>query len=195
MTNPLRANDDSTIASRAFDAIESRTGIDYALRTIQQSQVQLSMMADTKASIMMTVCSIVISASLTQLDRPGWRVPLFVLDGFTAISLVAALVCVLPSTRRPPTKAGAVDVASPGFNPFFFMHFRHLGRDEFEHEVWSRVARPSDLYHAILGDIYAAGCVLAQAKYRYLCFSYVSFMVGLLAALAALVWQLASNHP
>ncbi len=195
MTNPLRANEDSMGASRALDATDSRTGIDYALRTIQQSQVQFSLMADTKASIMMTVCSIVISASLTRLDRAGWWLPLIVLDVFTVIALVAALVCVLPSTRRPPMKEGAVDVASPGFNPFFFMHFRHLTRAEFEHEFWSRVARPSDLYHVILGDIYAAGCVIAQAKYRYLRFSYLSFMAGLIAALAALFLQLAATHP
>jgi hypothetical protein len=156
--------------------------------------VQLSVMADAKASIMMTVCSIVISASLTRLDLAGWWLPLVVLDGFTLVSLVAALVCVLPSMRRPPIKDGVVDVASPGFNAFFFMHFCHLTRDEFEREVRSRVSTPEALYRAILGDIHAAGCVLASAKFRYLRFSYLSFMAGLVAALLALIWQGAFPH-
>jgi len=173
----------------AFAALEPRTSIDYALRTLQQSQVQFSAMADAKANIMITVCSIVISASLTQLHRPELLRPLLTLDLFTVIALLSALLCVLPSNRVPTMRDGRPDLAASGFNPLFFMHFQHLSLDEFEQELASRFAQPGGVYRSLARDIYAAGVVLATWKYRVLRVSYLAFIAGLLAALAVALWE------
>lgn len=177
-------------APEPFDLLEARSGIDYALRTIQQSQVQFSLMADSKANIMITVCSIVISASLTQVHRPEFLWPMLALDLFTAVSLVAALLCVLPSNRRPPMRNGEPDVEHPGFNPFFFMHFRHLPPERFEREVAARSATSGELYRSLVRDIYGGGVVLATSKYRYMRISYLSFIVGLFAGFGVALCQL-----
>lgn len=181
---------EATVAAARLDPLgelESRSGIDYALRTLAQSQVQFSAMADAKANIMITVCSIVISASLTQLHRPLFRAPLLALDVFTAIALLAALFCVLPSRTVPRLPGGGVNRESPQFNPLFFMHFQHLTLPEFEAEVGRRFADTAGLYRSLVRDIYEQGVVLARAKYRFLRGSYISFIAGLLigAAVAA----------
>ena len=173
-------------AQDRFDDLEPRSGIDYALRTVQQSQVQFSLMADTKANIMITVCSIVISVALTQLDQPRAQLPLLILSGFTVVSLVAALLCVLPSRRLPAMKDGKADISSAGFNPLFFLHFQHVSRDEYEAEMERRLQDKGELYRMLVQDIYYGGVALAQTKFRLLRVSYLSFMVGLIAASAAL---------
>lgn len=180
--------------SSPFEGIEPRSGVDYALRTIQQNQVHFSAMADNKASIMITVCSIVISASLTQLDHPLLRVPLLTLDAFTAIALICALLCAMPARRVPRMDGGEVDVGSSAFNPFFFMHFQHLSLEAFERELAARMLDGGSLYRTLARDIYAQGTVLARRKFWYLRLSYFAFIVGLLTtALVALAQRLASR--
>jgi hypothetical protein len=171
------------------EMIESRTQVDYALTTLQQNQVQFSVMADAKANIMITVCSIVMSISLTQLHRPDFVRPLLTLDFFSAISLVAALLCVIPTRAVPKRKDGSVDVGSPLFNPFFFMHFQHLPRAEFVETIMARLTDTQALYRSLVLDIYDQGLVLARSKYRYLRVSYVSFMLGLVLGIAAALVQ------
>jgi hypothetical protein len=180
-----------TAKNEPFEAIEPRSALDYALRTVQQSQVQFSLMADAKANIMLTVCSIVISVSLTQLDRPEVLRPLLTLDFFTTLSLIAALLCVMPSNRRPPRRAdGSVDRRGESFNPLFFMHFRHLSLEEFEHELEACLSSPGHLYRSLAKDIYASGTVLAASKYRLMRVSYIAFLTGLFAAGAVFVGQI-----
>jgi hypothetical protein len=136
---------------------------------------------------MITVCSIVISVSLTQLHRPAFRMPLVALDLFTAIALLAALLCVMPARRVPRRADGSIDRASPLFNPLFFLHFRHLSQDEFEAEIGRRFADGPSLYRTLLRDIYQQGVVLARTKYRFLRASYASFIAGLLLGTAVAV--------
>jgi hypothetical protein len=171
----------------SLDQIEARSGIDYALRTVQQAQVQYSMMADAKANIMITVCSIVISVSLTQLHRPGFFAPLLTLDFFTGIALLAALLCVLPMRGVPRHPDGSVDPASPAFNLLFFMHFHHLSQEQFERELGARLSDSAGLYRSLARDIHAHGVMLARTKYRYLRLSYTSFIAGLLLGTAVTV--------
>lgn len=188
MPAPTHKTDTSTDPFPGFD---NRSGVDYALRTIQQSQVQFSLMADTKANIMITVCSIVISASLTQLHRPLFLKPLITLDLFTAIALIAALMCVLPSRRFPQLRNGSIDVKSPTFNPLFFLHFQHLQLDEFEKQIAERFADSGKLYQSLVRDIYGQGLVLATKKYRFLRVSYIAFIMGFFASLTVAVSQTA----
>jgi len=170
---------------------EGRREVDYALTTLQQNQVQFSTMADVKANIMITVCSIVMSVSLTQLGRSEFPVPLLTLGLFTLISLVSALLCVIPSRAVPRLRGGGVDKSSPAFNPLFFLHFQHLTRAEFETEMDARLADTQALYQSLVRDIYEQGVVLARSKYRYLRVSYLSFMLGLLVSVATALLQLA----
>src|SRR5262245_12805999 len=106
-------------------------------------------MADAKASLMITISSVVISVSLTQLRKQAFVEPLLVLDLFTAAALISALLCALPWRSVPRRADGRVDVASPAFNPLFFLHFQYLSLAEFEAELVNRLSDDARLYESL----------------------------------------------
>src|SRR5262245_17646342 len=101
-----------------FERVQSRSSIDNALRTIQQGQTQLSAMADTKASIMITVCSITLTVGITRFESPILRWPLVLMTAGTLCSLLFAILAVLPAAAYPVRRGGSVDDESPVFNLF-----------------------------------------------------------------------------
>ena len=64
--------EDQAIA-RAFAAVPERNTGDVLLRTTQQHHVQLSVMADTKANILITVSSIILTLILGKMSDPNLR--------------------------------------------------------------------------------------------------------------------------
>jgi hypothetical protein len=175
-----------------FDEIRGRGTLDYALRTIQQTQNQLSAMADTKASIMITVCSIVLTIGITRFEISATlRWPLLVLIGSVLTSLFFAVLAVLPSLAVPRKGDGSLDVEAPWFNLFFFGHFAQLPRETFE-VMLANVARDDTRIYAMLArDIYGQGVVLARRKYRMLRWSYVIFFAGILVTAVAAITTIA----
>ena len=148
------------------------------LRTLQQTQVQFSAMADTKASIMITVCSIVLTVGITRFQDPILRWPLVGLTACTLLALLFAILAVLPSLRYPRDATGGADVQAPGFNFLFFGHFAHIPRERFELLLDSIARDDAELYRSIARDLYGQGVVLARKKYRMLRYSYVVFLFG-----------------
>lgn len=177
-----------------FAEVRPRATLDYALRTVQQTQNQLSSMADTKASIMITVCSIVLTVGITRFETPILRWPLVLLTGSVLASLLFAVLAVLPTVGAPRRPDGSVDVDSSAFNLVFFGHFSELPPQRFE-EMLADVAREDwRIYDMLTRDIYGLGTVLARKKYRMLRWSYITFFVGLfvtaLGAIATMLVQM-----
>ena len=174
-----------------FAQVPERNTGDVILRTTQQHHVTLSAMADTKASIMITVCSIVLTVGITRLKTPMLRWPLLVLIASVLAALFFAVLAVLPSLPAPRKGDGSLDIDSPGFNVFFFGHFAELPRDQFE-AMFVEVARDdASIYGMLARDIYGQGIVLARRKFRMLRWSYLTFFVGLLAAAVGAVATIA----
>ena len=70
-------------ATELFAQVPERNTGDQFLRTTQQHHVTLSAMADTKASIIITVSSIVLTLSMGKLDQPELRISVLTLTVFT----------------------------------------------------------------------------------------------------------------
>lgn len=153
---------------------------DYVLIALQQTQAHYSGMADSKASMMITVCSIVLTLGLTRLQDPVLRWPLVGLMVCTFFALLFAILAVLPSIRYPRGADGSVDVLSPSFNLLFFGHFSYLSLDHFKSLLRSISRNNAEIYDAIARDLYEQGVVLARKKYRMLRHSYVVFLIGVL---------------
>jgi hypothetical protein len=102
---------------------------------MQASMVAFSTMADTKANIMITVCSIVLTIGVTQFSSPLLRWPLVLLTVSTFLALFLSILAVLPSAKYPRRPDGSTGPGVPGFNPLFFGHFAHLTRDRFTAEL------------------------------------------------------------
>jgi len=157
------------------------------LRTAQQHHVQLSTMADTKANIIITVSSIVLTLSLGRLNDPELRTGVLILAGFTLVALLLAILAVLPKYRPIRLR----DEALPAnFNLLFFGHFAELPRERYLAEM-NRVLMPDGTPYAIwAADIYSLGTYLAHHKYRYLRYSYLFFLAGFVLACLEQGWRL-----
>lgn len=163
----------------AFARVPERNTADNLLRTAQQHHVLLSNMADTKANIIITVSSIVLTLSLGRLSDPDLRVSVMILAGFTLLALLLAILAVLPKYRPVAVGEGPLPAH---FNLLFFGHFAALPRERYLAEV-ARVLTPDGSPYATwAADVYALGVYLAQHKYRYLRWSYLFFLTGFVLA-------------
>ncbi|HOV58965.1 MAG TPA: DUF5706 domain-containing protein [Rhodanobacteraceae bacterium] len=162
-----------------FAEIPERNTSDNILRTAQQHHVALSSMADTKANIIITVSSIVLTLSLGRASDPALRVAVLILSVFTLLALLLAILAVLPKYR--PLRLGG-DELPPYFNLLFFGHFAELSRERYLAEV-ARILKPDgSIYATQASDLYSLGVYLARHKYRYLRFSYLFFLMGFVLA-------------
>jgi hypothetical protein len=142
------------------------------LRTTQLAQLQLSAMADTKASILMGATFVIFTITIGQARQGGAPIAFF--------AAIFAILAVLPMTRaRKKTQS------TP--NILFFGVFSHMAEDDFIEEVVARLATDDSVYRTMAHDIHQNGMVLQHKKYRMLGIAYRIFLAGLVASCAAYV--------
>ena len=169
---------------------EDRTAVDNILRVNHGNQMRLGLMADQKANIMITVASIVFSITIANLDNEVMKWPLLTFAVGSFFSLLFAIFAIIPSTDYP-TKKGSkeIDRESPLFNPLFFGHFAHLPIEEYKEDYAETLMTDDKVYDAMAGDIYGQGKVLALNKYKFLKWSYTSFLWGMSGAILVFLIQ------
>jgi len=168
----------------------NRTSVDNILRLNYSNQLRLTLMADTKANIMITVSSIVFSITLANMESDMLRYPLMSLGFFSVIALVCAIIVIMPKINYPKNEHGKIDKASPFYNPLFFGHFAHIPIKEYKEEYAKRLMSDEHIIDALTSDIYGVGRVIATNKFKYLRFSYMSFLTGLTGAIVIFTAQL-----
>lgn len=151
------------------------------MRTTQLAQMQLSAMADTKASILMGATFVIFTITIGQAHNGanGAPIPLLILGGAAFFSAIFAVLAVLPMTRRRPPKGEP--------NLLFFGAFTRMDEDAFIAEITERLKTERSIYRTMARDIYQNGAVLQNKKYRMLRYAYSIFLVGLVASCAAFV--------
>lgn len=182
--------DEHSAARALFADVPERGTADNLLRTAQQHHVALSSMADTKANIIITVSSIVLTLSLGRANDPDLRLSVLVLAGFTLVALLLAILAVLPKFR--PLRLNR-DVLPAEFNLMFFGHFAELSRERYLAEFARTLQRDGSPYAVWANDIYSLGAYLAHHKYRYLRYSYLFFLAGFVLACASQVWRMLAH--
>jgi hypothetical protein len=173
--------------SALFADIPERNTADNFLRTTQQHHVALSSMADTKANIIITVSSIVLTLTFGRINEPELRLSVLTLGVFTLIALLLAILAVLPKYRPLKLREQALP---PNFNLLFFGHFGELSRQRFLEEMSRTLVPDGTVYATWTADIYSLGIYLAHHKYRYLRWSYLFFLAGFMLACAEQGWRL-----
>jgi len=152
----------------------------HMMRTAQLAQIQLSAMADHKASILMGATFVIFTIAIGQARSGAAPIPLLILGGAAFFSAICAVLAVLPVTRKRKTPA------TP--NLLFFGNFTRMEEEAFIEEVLGRLETEDAFYRTMARDIYQAGCVLQFKKYRMLAWAYRLFLIGLVASCAAYVW-------
>lgn len=160
-----------------FAEVRPRTSVDQLLRTVQQHHVQLSALADTKAGLIITISSIVLTISLSRAGDPQLRAALLTLAVACLIALLLAIFAVLPTFAPRRIRNGEARR-----NLLFFGHFAALTEEEFLDEMERVMTDDNLVYEAALRDIYALGTYLYQKKYRLLRMSYVALVTGFILA-------------
>lgn len=141
------------------------------LRTTQQHHVQLSLMADHKANMLIGATFVVFTLAIGQSHISTFSLPLLILaiSAFCAAGLAA--IAVMPATK---IRAGA----NP--NMLFFGAFSKISEEEFKDQLLSEnFVDQETVYRTMLRDIYQMGLVLERKKYRYLGLAYRVFLLGL----------------
>jgi Family of unknown function (DUF5706) len=171
----------------AFAGIVGRNVSDYLMQTAQRHHMQLSQMADNKASMLITVSSLVLTVSMSRLNDPELRLSIIILSSFTLAALFMAILAVLPK-YRPLQLANPQELPS-FFNPIFFAHFSELPREQFFDLLGKTLRHDAHIYEVLANDLYSIGFYLARHKYRYLRFAYLFFLSGFFCATAVQVFR------
>jgi hypothetical protein len=165
-----------------FHDVAPRNSIDTLLRTTQQHHVQLSVMADTKASIVITISSIVMTIAISRSNEPALRPALLTLAVSCLISLILAVIAVLPSFAKRPGHR----------NLLFFGHFATMDEHEFMRAMDQILSSDEAIYEAAVRDIYSLGTYLHRKKYRFLRYAYIALLGGFILAVVveglAVLW-------
>jgi hypothetical protein len=152
----------------------------HMMRTAQLAQLQLSAMADTKASILMGATFVIFTITIGQARDASAPIPLLILGAAAFFSAIFAVLAVLPITRRRKPRGEP--------NILFFGTFTRMGEEEFIDRVTARLHSDDSIYRTMARDVYQAGSVLQNKKYRMLGYAYRIFLVGLVASCAAYVF-------
>lgn len=152
----------------------------HLVRTVQQIHVQLSQMADQKASILMGATFVIFTITIGQAKGTGAPLPLLVLGGFAFFSAVLAVLAILPATHTRRTE----DV-----NLLFFGSFTQLDEADYVERLTAKLYDDESIFRTMAHDIYQNGRVLERKKYRFLGYAYRVFLAGLTISFATFLWQ------
>lgn len=156
-------------------------------RIMSNNHVNLSQMADSKANIMISVNTIVMSIMVSVLlgklqFYPEYIVPTIILLLVCLSAVVFAILATRPNVNRGVfTKE---DIRNKQINLLFFGNFYNMGLQDYDWAMKEMMADKEYLHSSMIKDIYFLGVVLAR-KYKYLRISYNIFMFGLVIAIIA----------
>ena len=157
------------------------------LRQTRLHHAQLSIMADNKANMLLTISSVVISLSLPHMfvaGPIGWA--LLVLVFFSLITVALAVYAVMPKIPYSRKSQAPPDLANPRFNLLFFGDFTRLTYAEFEAAMEEAMNDHSRTYEIQVREVYTLGAFLAAKKYRFLQLAYLALFIGLFGSVITL---------
>lgn len=152
----------------------------HLVRTAVLAHLQLSAMADHKASILMGATFVIFTITVGQLHGGDAPLPLLILGAAAFFSAVCAILAVLPAIRYRKEAP---------LNLMFFGSFTRLEEEDYIERLTATLRTEDAIYRTMARDIYQNGTVLARKKYRMLGWAYRLFLAGLTASLAAFVVQ------
>ncbi len=164
-------------------------GIETMFRTTSHNHVMLSQMVDSKASILVTINSIILSLIVSVLIRKLEENPYLLVPTVLLISVCLGTMVFSILASRPNISKGKFtreDIKNKQTNLLFFGNFHSMNVDDY---LWGMKEMMKDadyLYGSMIKDIYYLGKVLGT-KYRYLRIAYNVFMYGFVIAILSYI--------
>lgn len=169
------------------DAKNAERGVQTMFRNTAHNHMQLSSMADSKAHILISVSSIVLSVTLSFLIARLSFYPQFIIPTIILVLTCLGSVTFSILSTRPSISKGQFteeDIRSKKTNLLFFGNFYRMELEDYQWGMNQMIKDKEYLYNTIMMDIYYLGVVLAK-KYRFLRIAYTIFMWGLIIAVIA----------
>ncbi|MEQ8581468.1 MAG: DUF5706 domain-containing protein [Marinoscillum sp.] len=162
-------------------------GVETMFRLTSKNHLELSAMADTKANIMISVNSIILSVLVSVLFRkleeyPHLIIPAMLMTVVCLATIVFAILATLPNVSKGTFTEE--DIQSKRTNLLFFGNFHRMEMEKYEWGMKEMMKDADYLYTSLIRDIYFLGVVLGK-KYRLLRISYTIFMFGFVVAVLA----------
>ena len=185
------SNDDKKkeLAKQEAENKKTDRSIVAMFRIMSENHVNLSQMADSKANIMISVNTIVISIMVSVLlgklqFYPEYIIPTILL----VLPCLGAIIFAILATRPNITKGTFTkeDIQNKEVNLLFFGNFFRMELPEYNWAMKELMADKEYLYGSMVKDIYFLGVVLAK-KYRLIRISYNIFMFGLIVAIIGFI--------
>jgi Family of unknown function (DUF5706) len=157
---------------------EPRQQLDHMLRETRIHLISFSRMADTKANILLSISSVLLSISLTQVSDPRFTLSITVLVGFLLITIFLALMTVIPKLKGFRHKKFSVN--DPDYSPLFFGDYVDIPYEEYARDMEEIMNDSDRTYEIMIKEIYYSGVYLLKSKYRYIRYGYIFFFTGLI---------------
>jgi hypothetical protein len=154
--------------------------IDHMLRQTRMNLVAFSQMADTKANIILSLASVLLSLSLTRITDTRFTLSIAGLDMFLLVTIFFALLTVIGKIKVFDRKKHSVN--DPDYSPLFFGNYGDIPYEEYARDFEKTMNDPDATYEIMVKDIYYAGTYLLQTKYRYIRIAYLYFFTGLIVS-------------
>lgn len=159
------------------------------LMAANATNITLSGMADSKASILLGASFVVFSLSIGDISDGKASAPLLVLTLFSFIATIFGVMTVRPNRMVKP----AAPAPASKVNLLFFGSYIDCPREEFVDEMMRVLSSEEETYRRLTRDLWDHGHVLRDNKFRWLYWSYTFFFWGMVVTAAAVVGQLVYN--
>lgn len=154
--------------------------LDQMIRQTRAHHVQLSQLADLKASVLLTTAALVVPLTLSLTSDPDLRIPAFLMIGASLLT-----VCLAGYGTMPKLGSRFRRAAERRLDLLFFADFARLEYEEWLDRMRPVMNDPSRAYEVQLHEIYQLGRYLERAKYRYIRLAYGAFIGGVAVSTAA----------
>ena len=165
-------------------------GVETMFRVSSSNHQKLSVMADNKAHIMISVNSIIISIAIALVVRKleennnlaVLTIPTLILLGINVVAIIYAVLATRP--KIPNGRFTKEEVTNKTTNLLFFGTFYNMSFEDYEDGMRQMMVDSEFLYGSLIRDIYSQGRVLGR-KYKLLHKSYNVFMYGIIISVIA----------
>lgn len=161
---------------------QSERGISTVFRIMASNHASLSQMADSKANIMISVNSIILSVVISVLLRRLEEDKHLILPTTMLVLICVATIVFAVKATRPNVSEGTFtkeDIQNKKTNLLFFGNFHNMSLPDYDWAMKEMLNSRDYLYSSMVKDLYFLGVVLAK-KYAWLRISYNIFMYGLI---------------
>ncbi len=176
-------------------------GIQTVFRTTSKNHYTMSEMVDRKASIMITVNSIILSlvigGLIGEVNSHGHfhftmkNAPIILLTLTSALSILFAVLSIRPTVTHG--EFTEEEVRNKQGNLLFYGNFHNMQMRDYEWAFLQMMNDQDYLYSSLVKDIYYMGQQL-KVKYKHIRISLTTFMVGMTLAVFVLLVSSAFAH-